>query len=1044
MKNKLFIISLIFFVHLTFQVAFAQDKVTKWNIWSGSSGQSRNINKQSATFAESMPLPDNPDIQLFPSSNPQTENSIAINPANPMNLLILTNGRLIVSNNIITNAHQTHFFSMDGGKSWQGSEDNPNGISTWGDPVALFNTYGNAYYVALGNPSGITVLRSTDGGSAWGSAVNADSLNSYGDDKEHAMADLSGTYAKNLYVAWTDFDAIKIPVVLTRSTDEGFSFGSRKTLYSGPDLGHGANIAVGPNGEVYVAFANYTNGNLPETGIRFTKSSDGGQSFLSADVAFNISGIRLSNNGQSEFNNIRVNSFPSMDVDRSNGIHRGRIYIVYADRNTGDSDIYLRYSSDKGNTWSDMIKVNDDQIGNGQQQWSPSVSVDSDDGTIYVSYYNMDTTGVLTARYVAGSTNGGNTFSTFRVSDVRFTPSELGYPFADGYMGDYYEITAFNKNVYSTWSDDRTGTFQAFVSKFEGIKDVTVDQIVSGVTTDSIDRWEGSNFVNYKTPNTFSFLINDNEVLRGSQKIIMENKYNKWNIDDTISNHRKFKITQSFSNRLVSNFEPTKNNITMRNEFISAPGSNPQNDVIYFKDPWLRDYNESPYGKRNQGMNAPFKQRQSPFSPDTNTSYSGDVYQGVFLGQGYADPSKPYYSVKVDAQQTFTAHGQDITGYFLNWDGTDVQYQNPNAASTPLVFNAANAEARAVYKGHLASNVARTTGYNNGRCIAKDFSGKLHLVYEDDGKIWHTTSTSNGYAWDKDEQIPPAQYTGLSSVPSIAITSEPAESNIHVVWEAEVAKSNSQIIHVICYSRKSSSGWSTPIILSEGSFSSFGFWTGPDCHRPVIVGGGSGYVNVAWKAGNNIKIRNLSNGSWSNPAIIPGAYDGYPVIGRTYSGTLKTKIIWSDDGDIRYIEGDYMGNNSWNWSTSKSLTSSYNSAIYFNYCPTMDIASDGKGYVSWEAVSVSSGQRGVYFCKYDMYNNAAQAWFLTKIDEKYSEHFYPSINWDEQSNRSTLTYQKTNHIYNLINNYNSSTWSKSDYGAGHYPNLPTADSPVTV
>jgi len=419
----------------------------------------------------------------------------------------------------------------------------------------------------------------------------------------------------------------------------------------------------------------------------------------------------------------------------------------------------------------------------------------------------------------------------------------------------------------------------------------------------------------------------------------------------------------------------------------------------------------------------------------------------VFLMQGGIDVKNlnfPYYSLKAPQSDIIKLHNEDVTYNFVEWTGSHVDFKYANNNETAVLFKENNSTVQANYKGHLASDISRATGYSNGRCIAKDFSGRLHLVYEDNGKIWHTTSTSNGYAWDKDEQIPPAQYTGLSSVPSIAVTSEPTGSNIHVVWEAEVAKSNSQIIHVICYSRKSTSGWSTPIILSEGSFSTYGFWTGPDCHRPVIVGDGSGYVNVAWKAGNNIKIRNFSSGSWSSPAIIPGAYDGYPVIGKTYNGTRKTKVIWSDDGDIRYIEGDYMGNNSWNWSVSKSLTSGFNSAIYLNYNPTMDIASDGKGYVSWEAVSTSSGQRGVYFCKYDMYNNASQAWYLTKIDEKYSEHFYPSINWDEQSNRSTLTYQKTNHIYNLINNYNSSTWSKADYGAGHYPNLPTADSPVTV
>ena len=570
-------------------------------------------------------------------------------------------------------------------------------------------------------------------------------------------------------------------------------------------------------------------------------------------------------------------------------------------------------------------------------------------------------------------------------------------------------------------------------------KNVKVDQKDSNLNSFGlISHWEkinGSYAWKYTVaPYTYEFRLQSDQVIKAEQDLHNNNeKFNNWNNNDFLLNHNIFTINSKLTN-LTAYFDHVSN-IFVKSEL----GNYGSYNTVKLKDPWYRDFDEQPYGIRNQGMAAPPLEIPAPYIVSVDSTR-----QGVFLNQSYTGQNAVYYSVKAEEQQTFRAHGQDITGYFLSWEGTDVNFQFPDSLETPVVFQADSAEARAVYKGHLASSMARATGYNNGRRMAKDGSGKLHLVYEDDGKIWYTTSTSNGYKWNKDEKIP-VNYGPVHN-PSIAVTNgQPGEGvHVHVVWERDVVNSDWQIIRIICYSEKTSSGWSNPIILSEGTFSPAGFWTGSDCRRPTIIGEGSDYLFVAWKSGNRIKIINHSDGIWSNVTTVPGAYDGYPVIGRTYSGTRKTKIIWSDDGDIRYIEGDYLGNNSWSWSGIKSLTSNFNSVIYSNYEPTMDIAPDGKGYVAWEAVSVSSGNRGVYFCKYDMYNNASQAWYLTLIDQDYGNHLYPSINWDNQQNKCTLVYQKANHIHYKTNNYNSSTWSGADYGPGYYPNLPSEDNPVPI
>ncbi len=407
---------------------------------------------KSASLNNQTDASDNPDIRVFPSTNPQSENSIAISEFNSQHLMISTNVTLT----------QSAFFSTNGGTNWFGSESDPGGYSNYGDPVALFDRAGNAYWVTLTQPGGVGITKTTNFGTSWGPLWFADPSSNQNDDKEHAMTDLSGVYPNNIYVALTDFNLSGPPVSFVRSTNGGSVWGSRVNLPIGSARGQGCNIQTGPNGEVYVSWAHYPN-TTAETGIGFARSTDGGATFNTPAVAFAISGIRTSNGGIAEFGGSRVSSFPSVAVDRSTGSRRGTVYIVYPDRSTGDADVYMNKSTDGGNTWSAKIRVNNDPVGNGKQQWMSSAAVDATNGALSISYYSMDTTGLLTARYLATSLDGGSSWDYTKISDVRFTPGPIP-GFASGYMGDYYETAAFNGKVVPCWSDNRAGAWQAYVS----------------------------------------------------------------------------------------------------------------------------------------------------------------------------------------------------------------------------------------------------------------------------------------------------------------------------------------------------------------------------------------------------------------------------------------------------------------------------------------------------------------------------------------------------------------------------------------------------
>ncbi len=174
------------------------------------------------------------------------------------------------------------------------------------------------------------MLKTTDHGASWQPEVRGyGPVSSF--DKEMIAIDNSpgSPYKNNFYCAWTDFTSSTAMdgYVKFNSLPAGSStFSPAITLRGNNGVGQGVNVQTGPNGEVYVCWADYP-GSLPATGIGFVKSSDGGQTFSSASIAFSYSGIRVTKSLDSRFNS-RVNDFPSMAVDKSNGPHRGRIYIA--------------------------------------------------------------------------------------------------------------------------------------------------------------------------------------------------------------------------------------------------------------------------------------------------------------------------------------------------------------------------------------------------------------------------------------------------------------------------------------------------------------------------------------------------------------------------------------------------------------------------------------------------------------------------------------------------------------------------------------------
>ena len=412
--------------------------------------------------------PGNVDVSQW--AHNESEESIAVNPTNPDNIVI-------VSNVDYPQAGMFKAVSFDGGVNWTRSliGDNDNLSDACCDPSLAFDHYGNLFLAYLYNVENtVPVALSTDGGLHFDviATIAKPEKTNTPPNKERSLFRFvdQPTIVAGAGAVWMVFNAGG-PVVATGApvTDLGVvgSFNPLEIVPGSNNCTYG-DVAIGPSGKVMQVCT------LTESG------QGGGKLLVNVDpdglgpAGFGAR-VSVTDTHVGGFDFIppqpdrSVDAEPGLAWDRTGGPHNGRVYLVYTieQRNESDNtDIQVRYSDDNGASWSAPVRVNDDMTVN--SQFLPKISLDPTSGHLAVSWYDArndlgaggpyDTDGVPNddAQLFAAFSSDGTAFTPNRRVSLGTSNSHDAHNGID--YGDYSGLAFYGGLAHPAWADNSNST----------------------------------------------------------------------------------------------------------------------------------------------------------------------------------------------------------------------------------------------------------------------------------------------------------------------------------------------------------------------------------------------------------------------------------------------------------------------------------------------------------------------------------------------------------------------------------------------------------
>jgi hypothetical protein len=354
-----------------------------------------------------------------------------------------------------------------------------------GNPVVKCVNANTFYYSSLfsgyneggATDLGIRVSKSTDGGKTWANPVPVVEKSSDTHILDHPWMATDPANPKRIYITYAHFDTGGLSgtpticpagtttntIELVQSTDGGITWSAKPKVIaklcvssSSPAMLQGPQVAVGPEGQVYVAWQSDGN-TTAEREIHIRKSTDAGRTFKAPVKVSSVVPIGAAGMMQGFFT---INQHPVLAVDPRVG--RRNVYIAWSDGRFvkakdvfGEdgsyhyADILITRSIDGGATWlENPIKVNQNKeplpSGRGTDQFLPAIAVDKK-GRLGACFYDRraDANNFLMQRYCAYSVDFGSSWKEIRVTSNKYLPVHLQDAMTDiTNIGEYDTLTA--------------------------------------------------------------------------------------------------------------------------------------------------------------------------------------------------------------------------------------------------------------------------------------------------------------------------------------------------------------------------------------------------------------------------------------------------------------------------------------------------------------------------------------------------------------------------------------------------------------------------
>ncbi|MGB2953680.1 MAG: hypothetical protein WBB74_09880, partial [Gaiellaceae bacterium] len=325
--------------------------------------------------------------------------------------------------------------TFDGGSSDIGWATSANGGGSWtsgflpgvtkyqgsgpydraSDPSVAYDARHGVWLIeslVLSEPSvsgvGVVVSRSSDGGFTWSNPVTVASGSDL--DKSWIVCDNypASPFYGHCYSEWDDHGNSN-RIKMSTSSDGGLTWGG--ALNTGDSAsGLGGQPVVQPNGQVIVPIANAS-----ETAILSFRSVDGGASWRSTVTVASVSEHAVAGG-------LRTSPLPSAEVDAS-----GKVYVVWQDcrfrPSCTSNDIVMATTTQAGYpTWSSVSRIPIDATTSGVDHFIPGLAVDpTSSGTsgrlalAYYYYYPSASCSSANCQLDVGlvsSSDGGSSWST--------------------------------------------------------------------------------------------------------------------------------------------------------------------------------------------------------------------------------------------------------------------------------------------------------------------------------------------------------------------------------------------------------------------------------------------------------------------------------------------------------------------------------------------------------------------------------------------------------------------------------------------------------